>query len=722
MTSSTELDEVQPSPPADRAETGLPASPDDAGERPPGQVEAARRAARKTAVATMVGMLAFPFLMVTMMYATYVGTMHAPHVEDLPVAVVDTGDYSAGALDVFEGLDAVPDDQLAPQLVVGLDEAQDMLQRQDVAAAVVPPTSDGGSATVYVAGAGGASKAQTVQTLVLPVTAGLGWSVEIEDVAPLPAGDASGTVVLFAAMAMMLAGYVPMSIMMMGTPHLLRIRRFLPVLAGWALAVPTVIWLLLGPLVGGVEGHYLTFLGVGALTISAVGLFQLFFTKLAGPLAVLLGMLFLVVFGMPASNLALPIESMPAFFGFLHHILPLPAAGEALRSIIYFDGTGVVPHLVTLGTGVVVALLLATLVDRKKGDVVPAGSKFASADTPLPALPGGPIRSKRTRYIAAAAFPGSMIVLVAGLMGFSMHAPTVSDMPVAVVGQTTETAEQAAAQLQEGLGDLVDLRVMSSIEDADAAILSEDVVAAFVLPSAEGEAALLHTASGAGMSQQSAVSAIFGQVLAGQGVPLEQEDIAPLSGEDSQGSTSLYVAMAWIMAGFLICAVLRGGAPTLRTVREQLPVLAGWAVGMSVWLWFLFAVLIGAVSGNASALIGIGALTIFSVSMAASVFTRTIGMAAVPVVVVVLMLAGVPASGGGLSLYMVPELFRTLHDVLPLPAAVHVVRSLAYLGGTGVGGSLLVIGAWGAVALVVNLVLDRWIVRRPINVVPERFL
>lgn len=680
---------------------------------------AAARAARKTAIVTMVGMLIFPFLMVTMMYATYVGTMHAPQVKDLGIAVVDIG--GSGGADAVAALRDVPEDQLAPQLVSGLDEALDLLERQDVAAAVVPPTGDG-PATVYIASAGGASKAQTAQQLVLPATAGLGWAAETEDVAPLPEGDASGTVVLFAAMAMMLAGYVPLSIMMMGTPHLLRVRRFLPVLAGWALALPTVIWLLLGPLVGGVDGHYLAFLGIGSLTITAVGLFQLVFTKLAGPLAVLLGMLLLVVFGMPASNLALPIESMPAFFGFLHHILPLPAAGEALRSILYFDGVGLAPHLVALGLGLVVALVLAIVVDRKKGDVIPAASKFENANTPLPALPGGPVRSKRTRYIAIAAFPASIIIMVAGLMGFSMHAPTISGMPVAVVGQTTAGADEAAAGLQEGLGDVVDLRVYGSVEEADAAVLAQDVVAVYVLPGVEDASALLHTASGAGASQQAAVTAIFSQIAAVQETPLEQTDIAPLSEDDTGGSTSMYLGMAWIMAGFLICAVLRGGAPTMRTMREQGPVLAGWAVGMSVWLWFLFSVLIGAVHGNAGALIGIGALTIFATSMATAVFTRTIGMAAVPVVVVVLMLVGVPASGGGLSLYMVPELFRSLHDVLPLPAAVNVVRSLSYLGGEGVGASVLVIAAWGLIALIVNLIIDRWLTHRPINVPPERFI
>ena len=69
--------------------------------------------------------------------------------------------------------------------------------------------------------------------------------------------------------------------------------------------------------------------------------------------------------------------------------------------------------------------------------------------------------------------------------------------------------------------------------------------------------------------------------------------------------------MGWIMAGFLFFAVMRGGAPDLTRTRQLLPLVAGWSVGISVWLWFLYDVLIGAVNGHALELIGYGALTVF---------------------------------------------------------------------------------------------------------------
>lgn len=51
---------------------------------------------RKARIARYVALFAMPFLMVTMMYATYVGTMHAPAPRDLPVAVVGAGRPPSG--------------------------------------------------------------------------------------------------------------------------------------------------------------------------------------------------------------------------------------------------------------------------------------------------------------------------------------------------------------------------------------------------------------------------------------------------------------------------------------------------------------------------------------------------------------------------------------------------------------------------------------------------
>ncbi|MGW9496025.1 ABC transporter permease [Streptomyces prasinus] len=683
--------------------SGSPAASGIPGRPGPGEED------RKTRIARYVALFAMPFLMVTMMYAAYVGTMHAPAPKDMPVAVVGSGQV---AEQVVAALDVLPGDPVEPRLTASTDEALELLKDREVSGVFEIPASGKGAAVIHTASAGGASQASTVQQLLAPVAAENQWQIATEETTPLPDGDMSGTAVLFAGMGMMLAGYVPLSVAMMGVPFLLTLRRFVPILIGWSAVTSTLIWTILGPVVGAVDGHYLEFLGIGMLTVCAVGMAQLLFTKLAGPLAVLIGMLLWVVLGMPASNLALSVHSMPGFFQWLHGGLPLPAAGEALRSLLYFDNRGIGGYLLPLVFWLVGAFLLALLKERRSGTMIPAAPPVTDSSTPLPALSGGPVRSFRFRCFTIAAFPLAILIGVVGTMSASMHQPKIHDMPVVVVAADAGQAERMAKGLEPQLGEMLDLRTGTSVEEAKEQIVEQEIVGAYVLPTSADGPATLYTASGAGSSQQMALQGVFQQVAAGQKIALETNDIKPLTQDDTMGSNSMYVGMSWIMAGFLIMAVLRGGAPELTRTRHFLVKLAGWAVGISVWLWFLFDVLIGAVNGHALELIGFGALTVFCVSLVTGVFTRTFGLAAIIPVMLVLMLAGVPASGGGLSLYMVPEVFQTLHNVLPLPAAVDTARSLVYFDGHGIGGNLLTIGVWGVVGLVLNFVVDLWLARR----------
>lgn len=700
---------MEPSAPAPPAGGPSPGRSAAAPPGRPGLPGAPRVEDRKTRIGRYVALFAMPFLMVTMMYATYVGTMHAPAPKDVPVAVVGSGQVAEKTV---AALDSLPGDPLEPRLVATAGEALDLIGDREVSGALEIPAGGRGEAVIHTASAGGASAASTVQHLLTPVAAGNQWQITTKDAAPLPDGDLSGVAVLFAGMGMMLAGYVPLSVLTMSLPFLLTLRRFVPLLIGWAAVTSTVIWIILGPVVGAVEGHYLQFLGVGMLAVGAVGMTQLLFTKLVGPLAVLFGMLLWVVFGMPASNLALPVHSMPGFFQWLHGVLPLPAAGEALRSLLYFDDRGVVGYLTPLAVWIVVAFLLALLKERRSGTVIPAAPPVDDVSTPLPALAGGPVRSPKVRYFAAIAFPLAILVGVVGSMSAAMHRPELHDMPVVVVAADAAQAERTAEGLKPQLGAMLDIRTGTSAEAAREQILEQEIVGAYVLPATADGPAVLYSSSAAGSSQQTALRAVFQQVAAGQKVPLELTDVKPLTENDTMGSNSMYVGMSWIMAGFLIMAVLRGGAPELTRLRHFVVKLAGWAAGMALWLWFLFDVLIGAVNGHAPEMIGFGAATIFCVSLVTGVFTRTFGLAAIVPVMLVLMLAGVPASGGGMSVYMVPDVFRPLQDVLPLPAAVDTVRSLVYFDGHGIGGNLLTVAVWGGAGLVLQFLVDLWLARR----------
>ena len=222
---------------------------------------------RKERIIRSVALFVMPFLMVTMMFATYVATMHSPHPRQMPVAVVGSGAQAQGVVDA---LNATPGEPVEARLVTSRDAAVELLRDRQISGALQLPAAGSDQATIFTASAAGASASATAQQLLAPVAVQQQWTSTVEEVAALPDEDRAGIAVLFAAMGMMLAGYVPLSLLLMATPHLLRLRRFVPLVAGWSALTSTIVWLILGPVVGAVDGHYLTFLGVGMLALVGV--------------------------------------------------------------------------------------------------------------------------------------------------------------------------------------------------------------------------------------------------------------------------------------------------------------------------------------------------------------------------------------------------------------------------------------------------------------------
>lgn len=71
------------------------------------------------------------------------------------------------------------------------------------------------------------------------------------------------------------------------------------------------------------------------------------------------------------------------------------------------------------------------------------------------------------------------------------------------------------------------------------------------------------------------------------------------------------------------------------------------------------------------------------------------------------MFLGVPSSGGAMSVYMEPAIFRVLHDILPMPAAVESVRSILYFGSDTVGTHLITFALWGVISLLCVMLIDK---------------
>src|SRR5690606_38956273 len=192
---------------------------------------------------------------------------------------------------------------------------------------------------------------------------------------------------------------------------------------------------------------------------------------------------------------------------------------------------------------------------------------------------------------------------------------TPREMPVTVVAASTEQAEQTVAGLEQNMSGLFDLRTSDSIDDARAAVQDRELVAAFVLPSATSPTPTIITNEAAGMSQHPVVRETFEQVAAGMQLPLVVENIAPLPGSDTMGTVTLYVAMGWIMSGFMVIVVAGGAQPAAMVLRQIVPISAGWALFMPALLWVIADPITGAVDGHFLPLWGVGIVAVFTTSM-----------------------------------------------------------------------------------------------------------
>ncbi|MGO1949267.1 MAG: ABC transporter permease [Mycobacteriaceae bacterium] len=686
-----------------------PSGEDRVGKDDPDAAAKAAKRERAEKIGCYVAMFAMPLIMVGMMVWGYLYAMHSPTPHDMPVTVAtettsQTAEASAEALS--QGLDAAGDDTVDVQSAGSADEARQQVIDRDVAAAVV--VGDDG-ATLYTAGGAGAQQASTVQQVVGPVAAATDLQMDNEDLVPLPDSDPAGLGAMFMTTALLLAGFLPLTITLTNSPQLLLLkRRAIPLIAGWAAVIATIVWFVAGPCLHVVDSSDAwQVLGIAWLAVFAVGSVQMFLTRIFGPMSVIVGMFLLMVLGIPASNVSIPIFSTPGLYHVLHSFLPAPAIGEALRSVLYFDGEGAWSHLWVLIIGAAAGILLTSLIDANKSR---KGKRPKTMVVNLPSLHGGERpKSRFWQYAALAFFPLAMVLMmVVGMLG-AMHNPAPRDMPVAVAAETSEQAEQTVDGLSDAMPGSFEFTVVDSADEVRTQVEDRDVAGGFILPSADNPSATVVTNQAGGSSTAQAIEQAFTQIAQAQDMPVETDDITPLPDRDSLGTVSLYLAIGWMMAGFMVILVGSNAQPASRPLRRLIPIVAGYAVFMSFVVWLIASPIVGAVGpGHFLPLWGVGIVAIFSVAMFAAVLERLFGLLGVIPIVGVVMFLGIPASGGALSIYMEPALFTHLHGVLPMAASVESARSILYFDSDIVGQCLRTFAIWGVVSLVLVMIIDRF--------------
>ncbi|WP_231699790.1 MULTISPECIES: ABC transporter permease [Corynebacterium] len=164
-----------------------------------------------------------------------------------------------------------------------------------------------------------------------------GQTVTMTDVAPLPEADPAGSALAMLGLPVAFGGIASaLAVSRLMNRRLLQLAGVLATAVVAGLAVAAIIQFGYNA----VEANYWAFAGVLTLGIAATSLFVLALESLWGLKGIALGAIVTMFVSNPLSGLATGWQWLPKPWGAMGQFLPLGAAGDAARSVAYFDGAG----------------------------------------------------------------------------------------------------------------------------------------------------------------------------------------------------------------------------------------------------------------------------------------------------------------------------------------------------------------------------------------------
>ncbi|WP_073256048.1 hypothetical protein [Cryptosporangium aurantiacum] len=285
------------------------------------------------------GVLVMPLFFVIVLPLSFIGALHSPTPYHLKVAVIGSGEP---ATTMIKAIEARAGDGLDVSRVDTVAEAQRKLKNLDLRGAYDPATGD-----LYLASAGGTQASATVTSVFTTVAQASKATVTTHDVAPLSAHDPLGTSLLYVGIGAILAGFTTGIVVSIAVPGLGTAGKLatLVVMSAVAAGVETLYgWVAFDAFDGQAGPAALMLFGLalvsGLLTIGGI--------RVIGPAMVLVSILVLILLGVPASGLVVPLDLTPPFYGIVHNVLPTASGLDGLRRIVYFDGHGIGGDVLTM--------------------------------------------------------------------------------------------------------------------------------------------------------------------------------------------------------------------------------------------------------------------------------------------------------------------------------------------------------------------------------------
>ncbi|MEU9505014.1 hypothetical protein AB0D32_01875 [Micromonospora sp. NPDC048170] len=301
----------------------------------------------------------------------------------------------------------------------------------------------------------------------------------------------------------------------------------------------------------------------------------------------------------------------------------------------------------------------------------------------------------------AALLLGTLVLATAFIAAYvgALHRPTPRDVPVGVV-----RGDQKAEAVLAAVRNQTDLLEAVGYDDQDAADdgLRTRRVYGVLASTAEG-GLVLTTASAAAPAATDVVAQVLDTAARQAEMPLRITDEVPVAPTDPRGLVPFYLAVGYVLGGYLAATVLglgNGTAP--RTFRRAGLRIAALAV-YSLVLGTAGAVVVGPVLDVWDHdLVGVGAtgaLAVFAAAMIASAVQAWLGLFGTGLVILLLVVLGNPGSGGIYAPEFLPTWLRGMHLWNVPGLATDLLESVVYFDRRSTGWPVTGLTIWTALGI-----------------------
>ncbi|SCX45804.1 ABC-2 family transporter protein [Klenkia marina] len=292
----------------------------------------------------------------------------------------------------------------------------------------------------------------------------------------------------------------------------------------------------------------------------------------------------------------------------------------------------------------------------------------------------------------------------------AFHSPTPRDVPLAVVapaGAPAGTADSLVAQLDGLPGGPVDATAYDTEDAARQALGDRDVDGVLLVGSGTEDALLVAGAEGGAVT--SALEQVLTQVEGAQQRTLTTTDTIPAGDGDARGLSAFYLAVGWVVGGYLVASIIgisAGSRPLTRgRGATRLGALGVYSLVSGLGGAIVAGPVLGALDGgHPLALTAFGALLVFAVgafTMALQVWTGLVGIG---LAIVLFVILGNPSAGGAYPAPLLPPFWSAIGPWLPPGAGTGAVRGIVYFSGAGVAQACWVLAAYAVVGVLATLV------------------